>query len=356
MSRFAVLLMICMVTAVHAEESKNIDALQKKFDVQQERLKANDLQSAQLRVEIKELQEQRRELRKKHRHSLEKQRMLAADLMQHKNQLAKQLRFIHRQSFHEQIPSLASSERYAAEINSRRRYRHYFESISGLQIANIQAIELISSQYQSISLEARQESENLAAHQRALSERQKTLSKERKAAIALVKQLERAIAQNQKIAAYSRSKARKSVRRASKQAYQQRTPLTHQSLQSRKRLINWPAMGIPTKITYFDNAWLVQQNKPTEVRAIASGIVTAIQWIPNLGLTIAVNHGNGFIAFYARVDASYVKEGESISENQTIAVSGHNVELAQNNGLIFMLIKKGRQLNLAQWLRPIGQS
>ena len=67
----------------------------------------------------------------------------------------------------------------------------------------------------------------------------------------------------------------------------------------------------------------IKANKTTVVKASAEGTVKSIKNDPRYGLTVIVEHSNGFTSVYSNLlTAEFVVEGEKIKQGQTIGTVG----------------------------------
>ena len=92
----------------------------------------------------------------------------------------------------------------------------------------------------------------------------------------------------------------------------------------------------------------IKADKTSVVKAASKGKVYAIKNDPRYGLTVIVNHDDGYQTVYANLlTAEYVVEGEEIQEGQTIGTVGNsaNFEIGDDYHLHFEVIKDGGYLN-----------
>lgn len=88
----------------------------------------------------------------------------------------------------------------------------------------------------------------------------------------------------------------------------------------------------------------IKADKTSVVTAAADGEVYAIKSDPRYGITVIVNHANGYQTVYANLlTAEYVVEGEKITEGQTIGTIGNsaNFEIADDYHLHFEVLQNG---------------
>ena len=68
----------------------------------------------------------------------------------------------------------------------------------------------------------------------------------------------------------------------------------------------------------------IKAEKTTVVKASADGTVKAIKTDPRYGLTVVIEHTNGFSTVYSNLlTAEFVKEGEKVTSGQTIGTVGN---------------------------------
>lgn len=92
----------------------------------------------------------------------------------------------------------------------------------------------------------------------------------------------------------------------------------------------------------------IKADKTSVVKAASKGTVYAIKNDPRYGLTVIVDHGNGYKTVYANLlTAEYVVEGEEIEQGQTIGTVGNSssFEISDDYHLHFEVIKDGEYLN-----------
>lgn len=89
---------------------------------------------------------------------------------------------------------------------------------------------------------------------------------------------------------------------------------------------SWPCRG-ETNLKFSD-AIIGRKNKidhviintqDQQIKATSHGEVIYAKWMPDLGLTIILNHGSGYHSIYANSDRLLVKEGDKVEQGQTIA-------------------------------------
>ncbi len=92
----------------------------------------------------------------------------------------------------------------------------------------------------------------------------------------------------------------------------------------------------------------IQAEKATVVKASAEGTVKSIKNDPRYGLTVVVEHVNGYTSVYANLlTAEFVVVGEKLKSGQTIGTVGNTAtfEIADEPHLHFEITKDGENLD-----------
>ena len=82
--------------------------------------------------------------------------------------------------------------------------------------------------------------------------------------------------------------------------------------------------------------------KTTVVKASAEGTVKSIKNDPRYGLTVVIEHANGFSSVYSNLlTAEFIEEGENVEQGQTIGTVGNTAtfEIADESHLHFEILK-----------------
>lgn len=86
----------------------------------------------------------------------------------------------------------------------------------------------------------------------------------------------------------------------------------------------------------------IKADKTTIVTASAEGTIKSIKNDPRFGITVVIEHVNGFSTVYANLlTAEFVKEGEKVKQGQTIGTVGNTAtfEIADDPHLHFEILK-----------------
>ncbi len=82
----------------------------------------------------------------------------------------------------------------------------------------------------------------------------------------------------------------------------------------------------------------------TAVTAFADGKVLSVQELDGYGLTVLIQHSDGFSTLYAHLGQALVEQGAEVKRGDRIALSGHSGEVTGPH-LHFEIIKNGKYLN-----------
>lgn len=92
----------------------------------------------------------------------------------------------------------------------------------------------------------------------------------------------------------------------------------------------------------------IKAEKTTVVKAVANGTIKSIKEDPRYGLSITIEHQNGFTTVYSSLLSSvFVKEGDKVEQGQSIGTVGNSAIFETSDGahLHFELLKNGEYVN-----------
>lgn len=98
----------------------------------------------------------------------------------------------------------------------------------------------------------------------------------------------------------------------------------------------------------------IKAEKATVVKASADGTVKYIKNDPRYGLSIIIEHANGFQTLYANLlTTEFVSEGEKVKAGQTIATVGESgvYEIVDESHLHFEIIKDNENVNPLDYVK-----
>jgi len=97
----------------------------------------------------------------------------------------------------------------------------------------------------------------------------------------------------------------------------------------------------------------IKAEKTTIVKASETGTITAIKNDPRYGITVIIEHANGFQTIYANLlTAEFVTEGETVQKGQTIGTVGNTAtfEIADDPHLHFEILQNGTYVDPELWI------
>lgn len=98
----------------------------------------------------------------------------------------------------------------------------------------------------------------------------------------------------------------------------------------------------------------IKADKTSVIKASADGIVKSIVNDPRYGLTVVIEHDDGYETVYSNLlTAEFVVEGEEVTQGQTIGTAGNTAsfESAMESHLHFELLKDGEYLDPSIYLK-----
>jgi len=102
-------------------------------------------------------------------------------------------------------------------------------------------------------------------------------------------------------------------------------------------------------VSTMNNGIDISANEGTKVRAVEDGVVAFSEWHGGSGKLIIIDHQNGFFSLYSHNSTLMVSQGDIISKNQTIALSG-KTGTADVPCLHFELRKRGNPVDPLDYL------
>ena len=98
----------------------------------------------------------------------------------------------------------------------------------------------------------------------------------------------------------------------------------------------------------------IKAEKTTIVKASSEGTVESIKNDPRYGITVVIEHSNGFKSVYSNLmTAEFVKEGEKVNKGQTIGTVGNSAsfEILDDSHLHFEILKDNNYLNPSEYIK-----
>lgn len=98
----------------------------------------------------------------------------------------------------------------------------------------------------------------------------------------------------------------------------------------------------------------IKADKTTVVKSSADGTIKSIKTDPRYGLTVVIEHSNGFSTVYSNLlTAEFIKEGEKVTSGQTIGTVGNTAsfEILDESHLHFEILKDNEQIDPNMYLK-----
>lgn len=98
----------------------------------------------------------------------------------------------------------------------------------------------------------------------------------------------------------------------------------------------------------------IKAEKTTVVKAAAEGTVKSIKNDPRYGLTVVLEHQNGFTSVYANLlTAEFVSQGENVKAGQTLGTVGNSAtfEIVDDSHLHFEILKDGNSIDPEMYIK-----
>ena len=98
----------------------------------------------------------------------------------------------------------------------------------------------------------------------------------------------------------------------------------------------------------------MKADKTTVVKASAEGTIKSIKNDPRYGITVVIEHVNGYSSVYSNLlTAEFVKEGEKVKQGQTIGTVGNTAtfEIADDAHLHFEIMKDNEYVDPSLYLK-----
>lgn len=98
----------------------------------------------------------------------------------------------------------------------------------------------------------------------------------------------------------------------------------------------------------------IKADKTTVVKASEDGTVKSIKNDPRYGITVVIEHSNGYSSVYSNLlTAEFVKEKEKVKKGQTIGTVGNTAtfEIADEAHLHFEILKNNEYVDPSQYIK-----
>lgn len=98
----------------------------------------------------------------------------------------------------------------------------------------------------------------------------------------------------------------------------------------------------------------IKAESKTIVKSSSDGTVKSIKNDPRYGITVTIEHTNGFTSVYSNLmTAEFIKEKEQVKQGQTIGTVGNTAifEIADESHLHFEILKNNQYLNPSEYIK-----
>lgn len=99
----------------------------------------------------------------------------------------------------------------------------------------------------------------------------------------------------------------------------------------------------------FQRGLIIDSKKGSSVVAVAEGVITAAEFIPGLGLTVIVDHGDHFYSVYSGLEKSKWAIGDRVKESDVIGQSGILLQ-TEREGLYFEMRHYAQSMDPLKWM------
>ena len=136
-------------------------------------------------------------------------------------------------------------------------------------------------------------------------------------------------------------------------------PKNFTSFEQQKGKLNWPVNGGKVIRKFGENKNLILNTitlnygvdikvmSDLNVKAVSSGIISVLEWIPGYGSIIIISHSGEYRTVYSHLGQIYVREGDDVKTGQIIASVGESIE---GNVLHFEIWNSRANQNPEIWL------
>ena len=136
-------------------------------------------------------------------------------------------------------------------------------------------------------------------------------------------------------------------------------PKNFTSFEQQKGKLNWPVNGGKVIRKFGENKNFILNTitlnygvdikviSDLNVKAVSSGIISVLEWIPGYGSIIIISHSGEYRTVYSHLGQIYVREGDDVKTGQIIASVGESIE---GNVLHFEIWNSRANQNPEIWL------
>lgn len=255
---------------------------------------------------------------------------------------------------------LAGTPNYLAMIfkgsspNSAARLHAYWQELSGAHTAAISEIKAGIQKQEDLANNLDKEKNRLNDLEKDLRQKEDAIKEEKKSREALLKRIKNEVADHQKtIAKLKRDEKNLSNLLNRLQKFSSPAP----AAKFAKGQLIWPLNGrIEGRFgqeKLEGSTWqgvFIHSPQGTPVKAAAPGQVVFADWLRGFGMLVIVDHGSSYLSIYAHNDEILRDVGDNVTQGETIAYSGQNVENAQS-GVYFEIRHQGKPMDPFLWIK-----
>ncbi|MCX7885597.1 MAG: M23 family metallopeptidase [Caloramator sp.] len=98
-----------------------------------------------------------------------------------------------------------------------------------------------------------------------------------------------------------------------------------------------------------NNSIIIETAEGTEVKAVYDGRVERVENDEKVGISIVINHGNGFKSRYGYLSDIKISEGDDVTKGSVIGISGKDKN--SKSCVFFQLLKNGNPVNVEEYIK-----
>ena len=318
-----------------------------------------ELQSAEVlisetRIQLKELEQQRRFSENKKAGLEKKLAIRETELAEESRLLESQVRAAYMSGSQERI-KLLLNQHDPATLGRLLAYYRYFSEFRG---RNINAVNAHIEELNSLRAQASQEENRLAGLARAryaeLTRLDSAQEKRKDLLLGLKAKIEQEGSQIERLAAQEQDLARLIAELTS--ILSDYPISSEEPFSDLKGRLTWPVAGTlmhdfgqPRAAGIKWNGVVLAAPRGREVRVVYHGRVVFADWLAGMGLLVIVDHGEGFMSLYGYNETTMKTAGDWVAPGDVIATVGDSG--GQPQAALYFEIRRGtRALNPRQWI------
>ncbi|MBL6735448.1 MAG: peptidoglycan DD-metalloendopeptidase family protein [Shewanellaceae bacterium] len=326
-------------------QHQNLKQIQQAQTMLQKKIKSSDLAISKQRRHLHQHQRQQQQLSKKINQLEKKIDQLHAQQQKMQTQLSAFIRYSH--IFNQHGNQAWIDSRQSTQHNRLQNYQGYFLK---KRTARLDALQKITAEKKGHLVLLAAKKNKLIKTETALNQAQKKFKLQKKQRLKTLNALQQHLTQEQaKLQLYQSQAEEIQIILQEKKFSQKNQHL--QGLSNKKGQLNWPTKGqLHAKFgqrrsgQVFWKGLMVKAAEGAPIQTIAAGKVIFSDWVKGLGLLTAIDHGNGFMSLYGHAQTLYTQVGDSVQQNETIALVGASGGLMEPS-LYFEIRHKGKAVN-----------